>query len=118
MRKLFLLAALIGLNTTLWAEEPTMTISTAGGDEVLNVSEIRKITYLGDDMVVLRKDATSQSFAMADISSITLQNMPEPQDTETVSVETTSNKARKVLINGVMYIEKDGQRFSILGNRL
>ena len=100
------------------ADEPTMTISTGSGSTVLHISDIRKVTYSGDNMVVLRTDATSQSFAMAEISSVTLQNMPEPQDTEAVTVQTSSNKARKVLINGVIYIEKDGQLFSILGARL
>ena len=71
-------------------------------------------------MVVLLNDASTVSYAMADISSIVLNNMPEKADDTAVEeiVNDNRNAARKVMIDGVIYIEKDGKRFSILGTRV
>ena len=114
MKKL-ILAAFLVIAGLAQAAEPTMTITSSDGTQTIALSDLRKVTYEGDNMVVTLNNGNIASIAMTSISSVTLQNMP--QDVENVAVE-PSEKARKVLINGVMYIEKDGQRFSILGNRL
>lgn len=115
MRKITLIACLAMLWAGLQAAEPTMTITSSDGTQTIALSDLRKVTYEGDNMVITLNNGNIASIAMANISSVTLQNMP--QDVENVAAE-PSEKARKVLINGVLYIEKDGQRFSVLGNRL
>ena len=114
MKKL-ILAVFVAIAGFAQAAEPTMTITSSDGTQTIALSDLRKVTYDADNMVVTLNNGNIANLAMANISSVTLQNMP--QDVETVAAE-PSEKARKVLINGVMYIEKDGQRFSILGNRL
>lgn len=119
MRKILLFAVLAIVGLTVQANEPTMTVTTGNGSQEIALSTLRKVTYSGDNMVVVLRDGTNSTFAMAEVASVTLQNIPEPttpQDAETV--RSNESKARKVLINGVIYIEKDGQRFSILGAKL
>jgi len=114
MKKLILAVVLVFAGIAQ-AAEPTMTITSSDGTQTIALSDLRKVTYEGDNMVITLHNGNIASIAMTSISSVTLQNMP--QDVENVAAE-PSEKARKVLINGVLYIEKDGQRFSVLGNRL
>jgi len=95
-----------------------MTITVGTSSQQITLSDLRKVTYSGDNMQVLLRDGNTTTFAMADVSSVTLQNVPTPtQDVEDVLGD-THESTRKVLINGVIYIEKDGQRFSVLGTKL
>ena len=95
-----------------------MTITVGTSSQQIALSDLRKVTYSGDNMQVLLRDGNTTTFAMADVSSVTLQNVPTPtQDVDFVSGE-QNESTRKVLINGVLYIEKNGERFSVLGTRL
>ena len=95
-----------------------MTIVVGKSSQQVALSDLRKVTYSGDNMVVTLRDGNTSNFAMADVTSVTLQNVPTPtQDVDQVTGE-QETKTRKVVINGVIYIEKDGERFSLLGTKL
>ena len=121
MKKLILFVLLMVPATGILADEvPTMNIVTDNQTVSLQISDIRKVTFPDDNMVVILNTSSQESFAMAKISSVELLNMPvkeDTQDLENVNNESRST-ARKIMIDGVIYIEKDGQRFSILGTRL
>ena len=107
--------ALIGLGA--WAEVPTLTVNTSSGAESMAVSTIRKIYYNGETMVVQTLSA-EKSYAVSKVTNITLQNMPEATDVRTVEINPATSDTRKILRNGVLYIQQGSKLYTLTGEEV
>ena len=107
--------ALIGLGA--WAEVPTLTVNTSSGAESMAVSTIRKIYYNGETMVVQTSSA-EKSYAVSKVTNITLQNMPEATALEPVQQTPSADGTRKILRNGVLYIQQGSKLYTLTGEEV
>ncbi|MGM9810149.1 MAG: hypothetical protein ACI30J_04690 [Paludibacteraceae bacterium] len=113
MRKIVLFM-LLAMGAAAFAEdEPSLIVSTDAGDSVVVVSSIQKIFYSDTQMHILCKDSTQMAFAVADIDEMRLESVPQPTGVPTVLSE--QDGVRKVLVNGQVYIVRNGKWYSVRG---
>lgn len=97
-----------------------LTILTMSAGEVrVPIEDIRSITYdksTGTEMYVHTTTGT-ETYQLSDIVRMSLSDVPEPSAIPTISAE-DARDAQKVLINGTIYVIRDGKVFTIEGRPL
>lgn len=104
--KLLLLAALSILTTSV-------------GEVQIPIADIQSISYdktTGTEMYV-NTTTGSQTYQLSDIVRMTLSDVPEPSAIPTISAE-DARDAQKVLVNGTVYVIRDGKVFTLEGKPL
>lgn len=97
-----------------------LTILTMSAGEVrVPIEDIRSITYdktTGTEMYV-NTTTGSQTYQLSDIVRMTLSDVPEPSAIPTISAE-DARDAQKVLVNGTVYVIRDGKVFTLKGEKV
>lgn len=104
--KLLLLAALSILTTSV-------------GEVQIPIADIQSISYdktSGTEMYVHTTTGT-QTYMLSDIERMTLSDVPEPSAIPSISAE-DARDAQKVLVNGTVYVIRDGKVFTLKGEKL
>lgn len=105
----------ISIGAVLNAAEPTVNVAANGTTTNFAISELRKLYFSGDDMIVVKTTGEETTFAMDDISEITMSGL----DSETGLFPADDNCGTKTLYkrleNGKVVIEKDNLIWNING---
>ncbi len=115
-----LLWLLVSFSTLgLWAAQvPTLlVVSTTNESVQIPIASIQKITYDQEGlatMYVITNQGT-QTYALSDVQRMTLANVPAYTDLPEIQ-EHQASEAQKILINGMVYILKDGRLYTLSGN--
>jgi|GEM_PF-3049064 len=118
MKKLLLFTLLmipiIGVRA---ADVPTLVILLTTTEEVqIPVASIQKITYDKSelDTMYVHTQAGTQTYMLSEVVKMTLTNVPEPTALSELK-EVEKETDRKILIDGVVYILKDGKIYTMKG---
>lgn len=118
MRKTFVLIWAMVASVGLWAETvPTLLVLTTTSEQVqIPIASIQKITYdkVGQATMYVLTSAGTQTYATADIQQMTLTGVPEATALKQLT-DSPLHQLTKIVQNGVVYVVKDGQLFTMKG---
>lgn len=103
----------------IWAETPMLSIQTTQGVTEVPIGTIQSITYnrtTGAEMYVTTTNGT-QTYPLGDIVRMSFVDVPDPTAIPEISKEEAVD-AQKVLINGIIYVIRNGQVFTLKGEKV
>lgn len=118
MKKIISLLVLIIATTTIFADNiPTLVVNTQNAQTEFTISDIRKIVFdNSENMVIVAKDATETSYAIATISNMTFLNVSS--DIEDVEVLVDDAPVKKFIQDGKLFILRDGVIYNAVGSKV
>jgi len=117
MRKLLFFVLLMFSSIGVGAETvPTLLILTTTSDEIsIPIASIKTITYdKAGTIMYVNTNAGTNSYAVADITRMTLTDVPEPTAISQLTVSPI-DQLTKIVKDGVVYVVKDGKLFTMKG---
>ena len=117
---LTLVVAFLATAALMAQEAPCLLILKRTNDEVkIPIATIQKIAYdktAGTEMYVYTTTG-KDTYQVSEITRMTLENVPEPTAVEDIEVSETVG-AMKFFHQGTIYIVKDGQIYTLKGEKL
>jgi len=107
---------LVAASCFAWADaDPTLCIQTTTGEVQIPIATIRSIRFDHTTGTTMYVDTQSTAtYQVSGIVKMTLLNVPEFTALEEISIEDAKD-AQKVLLNGIIYIIKDGRVYTLRG---